>query len=135
MDLSPNSACATIGTGVKELSSGFGHFNGRQEATRFLLENREAAAISVITRAEVLTGFDPVGEVQAKAFLDLFTTHVLTEEDADLAASLHREHRWKLPDALQAAVAINRQLTLATRNSKDFDPTRHTFAATPYRLT
>ncbi|MCR4303670.1 MAG: PIN domain-containing protein [Gallionella sp.] len=110
------------------------HFNGRSEATRFLLENRESASISVITRAEVLTGFDPVGEAQAKAFLSLFPTHQLTEEDADLAASLRREHRWKLPDALQAAVAINRQLTLATRNSKDFDPARHAFVVIPYLL-
>ena len=110
------------------------HFNGRSEATRFLLENHESAAISVITRVEVLTGFDPVGEVQAKAFLNFFPTHVLTEEDADMAASLRREHRWKLPDALQAAVAINRQLTLATRNSKDFDPTRHSFVTIPYIL-
>lgn len=110
------------------------HFNGRAEATQFLLENSESASISVITRAEVLTGFDPVDEVQAKAFLNLFLTHHLTEEDADLAASLRREHRWKLPDALQAAVAINRQLMLATRNSKDFDPARHAFVSIPYRL-
>ncbi len=109
------------------------HFNGRPEATQFLLKNRESA-IFVITRAEVLTGFDPVSEVQAKAFLSLFHTHQLTEADADLAAKLRREHRWKLPDALQAAVAINHQLTLATRNSKDFDPARHTFVSIPYRL-
>ena len=110
------------------------HFNGRPEATQFLLESRETASISVITRAEVLTGFDPVGEVQAKAFLSLFPIHNLTEENADLAAGLRREHRWKLPDALQAAVAINRQLTLATRNSKDFDPARHAFVSIPYQL-
>lgn len=110
------------------------HFNGQSEATRFLLENRESVSISIITRAEVLTGFDPLGEVQARAFLNLFPTHALTLEDADLAASLRREHRWKLPDALQAAVAINRGLTLATRNSKDFDPACHSFVAIPYRL-
>lgn len=110
------------------------HFNGRPEATRFLLENHRSAAISVITRAEVLTGFDPAAEVQAKAFLHLFPTHLLTGEDADLAASLRREHRWKLPDALQAATAINRQLILATRNTKDFDPAHHAFVAIPYRL-
>ena len=110
------------------------HFNGQPAATQFLLDNRESVSISVITRAEVLTGFDPVSEVQAKAFLSLFTTHALTIEDTDLAASLRREHRWKLPDALQAAMAINRQLTLATRNSKDFDPGRHAFVVIPYRL-
>jgi hypothetical protein len=110
------------------------HFNGQPAATQFMLDNREAVSISVITRAEVLTGFDPVSEVQAKAFLNLFATHALTVEDADLAANLCREHRWKLPDALQAAMAINRRLTLATRNSKDFDPARHTFVSIPYRL-
>lgn len=110
------------------------HFNGQSAATQFLLDNRESVSVSVITRAEVLTGFDPVNEVQAKAFLNLFTTHALTVEDADLAASLRREHRWKLPDALQAAMAINRQLSLVTRNSKDFDPARHTFVVIPYRL-
>ena len=108
------------------------HFNGRSEATQFLLDNRDAVSISVVTRAEVLTGFDPVAEVQAKAFLNLFTTHELTVKDADLAASLRRENRWKLPDALQAAVAINRQLILATRNSKDFDVARHSFVEIPY---
>lgn len=110
------------------------HFNGRSEATQFLLENSETASISVITRAEVLTGFNPADEVSAKAFLSLFPTYHLTEEDADLAASLRREHRWKLPDALQAAVAINRQLMLVTRNSKDFDPARHAFVSIPYLL-
>lgn len=110
------------------------HFNGQPEATQFILEHRDSASISVITRAEVLTGFDPVAEVQAKAFLKLFTTHELTAEDADLAASLRRENRWKLPDALQAAMAINRKLTLVTRNSKDFDPDKHSFVVIPYRL-
>lgn len=110
------------------------HFNGRSEATQFMLDNRGLVSISVITRAEVLTGFDPVEEVQAKAFLNLFTTHELTVKDADLAASLRRENRWKLPDALQAAVAINRRLILATRNSKDFDPEHHSFVVIPYCL-
>jgi len=110
------------------------HFNGRPEATQFIVEQREFASISVITRAEVLTGFDPIALVQAKAFLQFFPTHELTVGDADLAASLRRENRWKLPDALQAAVAINRRLILATRNSKDFDPSKHSFVATPYCL-
>lgn len=111
------------------------HFNGHPEATHFLLENYRTVAISVITRAEVLTGFDPVSEAQARAFLDLFPTHPLTVQDADLAASLRRERRWKLPDALQAAVAINRHLKLVTRNSKDFNPACHDFVVMPYRLT
>src|SRR5262245_51383708 len=34
------------------------HFNGRPEATRYLASIAGEAALSVITRAEVLTGFD-----------------------------------------------------------------------------
>jgi predicted nucleic acid-binding protein len=108
------------------------HFNGVGAATGFLLDHRDALSISVITRAEVLTGFDAAAEAQARAFLDRFTTHALSAADADLAASLRREHRWKLPDALQAAVAINRGLLLVTRNTKDFDPARHAFVHVPY---
>lgn len=108
------------------------HFNGVAAATSFLLDHRDELSISVITRAEVLTGFDAVAEAQARAFLDCFATHALNAADADLAASLRREHRWKLPDALQAAVAINRGLRLVTRNTKDFDPARHAFVQIPY---
>lgn len=108
------------------------HFNGVEAATRFLLDHRDALSISVITRAEVLTRYDAVAEAQARAFLDCFSTHTLNAADADLAASLRREHRWKLPDALQAAVAINRGLRLVTRNTKDFDPARHAFVQLPY---
>lgn len=110
------------------------HFNGRPEATQFILEFRDVVSVSVITRAEVLTGFDPSAQVQTKAFLKFFPTHELTVDDADLAAYLRRENRWKLPDALQAAVAINRGLTLVTRNSKDFDPSKHCFVVIPYQL-
>lgn len=60
--------------------------------------------------------------------------HVLNAADADLAAALRREHRWKPPDALQAAVAINRGLRLATRNTKGFDPARHVFVHVPYPI-
>lgn len=108
------------------------HFNGIAEATRFLRDHREAIAISVITRAEVLTGFDGEQEVLAKAVLSELRHFPVTADDADLAARLRRQNRWKLPDALQAAIALNRHHRLVTRNSKDFDPTKHAFASIPY---
>lgn len=110
------------------------HFNGVEAATRFLRDHREEIAISVITRAEVLTGFDGEREVLAKAVLSELRHFPITVEDADLAARLRRQNRWKLPDALQAAVALNRHLRLVTRNSKDFDPTKHPFALIPYTI-
>jgi hypothetical protein len=110
------------------------HFNGVEAATRYLRDHREEIAISVITRAEVLTGFDGEQEVLAKAVLAALRHFPVTAEDADLAARLRRQNRWKLPDALQAAIALNRHLKLVTRNSKDFDPTKHAFALIPYMI-
>ncbi|MGM0558773.1 MAG: PIN domain-containing protein, partial [Myxococcota bacterium] len=53
---------------------------------------------------------------------------------ADLAARLRRDHGWKLPDALQAAVARAHNLVLATRNIRDFPPERYEFVRVPYSL-
>ncbi|MGH8610014.1 MAG: hypothetical protein ACREX9_22180, partial [Gammaproteobacteria bacterium] len=49
--------------------------------------------------------------------------------------ALRRQYRWKLPDALQAAIAVNRWLKLVTRNTRDFDPALHSFVLIPYTLT
>jgi predicted nucleic acid-binding protein len=110
------------------------HFNGRSEATRYLARVAGESAISVITRAEVLTGFDPVDSALAVRLLDRFPTLTIDTAVADLAARLRREHRWKMPDALQAALARHHGLELATRNTRDFSPTAHPFVVIPYVL-
>ncbi|WP_051149709.1 type II toxin-antitoxin system VapC family toxin [Methylohalobius crimeensis] len=104
------------------------HFNGVEAATRYLKENAREIAISVITRAEVLTGFSLERETLAKALLDRIPHYPVTKDEADLAASLRRQLRWKLPDALQAAVALHHRLKLVTRNTKGFQP-----GAAPFR--
>lgn len=96
------------------------HFNGIESATRFLSEQGSACAFSVITRAEVLTGFDDASQPLARDLLNAFATLPITLEVADLAAKLRRTQRWKLPDAWQAALAIQHELTLVTRNARDF---------------
>ena len=95
---------------------------------------REEASISVITRAEVLTGFDASDREQAIALLDHFPFLDITKPIADLAADLRREQGWKLPDAFQAALAQHYQLRFATRNTKDFPPERYDFVIVPYEL-
>jgi predicted nucleic acid-binding protein len=110
------------------------HFNSVSQATAYLSEVGETAAITAITRAEVLTGFDSADVPLAAALLSRFRLLVIDEAIADLAARLRREHRWKLPDALQAAAARQHGLRLATRNTKDFPPDRHTFVHVPYTL-
>ena len=110
------------------------HFNGIAEATAYLGQVRNEASISVITRAEVLTGFDAADRQKPATLLDRFPLFDITKLIADLAADLRREHGWKLPDAFQAALAQHHQLLLATRNTKDFPPERYEFVIVPYEL-
>ena len=110
------------------------HSNGVAEASALLARVHGRACVSVITRAEVLVGFDAASAVRALPLLDAFATLGIERGDADLAATLRRLHRWKLPDALQAALAVRYGLRLVTRNTRDFDPVRHAFAEVPYVL-
>lgn len=110
------------------------HFNGIGAATAYLSAHQPEAAISVITRAEVLTGFDAAESQKATRFLDCFPTLGIDQAIADLAAVLRRNHRWRLPDAFQAAIARQHGLRLVTRNTRDFPPQRHRFVVVPYKI-
>ncbi|MCP3957756.1 MAG: type II toxin-antitoxin system VapC family toxin [bacterium] len=110
------------------------HFNGIDQATRFIVDHRSELALSVITRAELLTGFDTETSAMVAGLLDRFPNLPIEAPVADLAARLRRDYRWKLPDALQAAVARHHGLSLVTRNTRDFDPDRFGFVTVPYRL-
>jgi predicted nucleic acid-binding protein len=108
------------------------HLNGWEEATSFLDHHRERCAISVITRAEILSGYEEevVGEIQL--FLDHFPLLEVGKESADRAAQWRRHRKVKLPDALQLALAQIHGLSLVTRNTKDLSPSRYPFVLVPY---
>lgn len=53
---------------------------------------------------------------------------------ADKVADLRHTHGWKLPDAFQEAIATRHHLKFYTRNTKDFDPRKHSFVEIPYRI-
>ncbi len=110
------------------------HFNAVPQATAYIAEIAGESAISVITRAEILAGFDPEQTAMAKKLLDCFPLLIMDKAIADLAAGLRRENRWKLPDAIQAAIAQHHNLELVTRNSKDFPPNRFGFVRIPYHI-
>ena len=110
------------------------HFNGVTAATAFLGRHGAESAVSVITRAEVLAGFDHDAALLAIRLLDAFPALPLTVEIADDAARLRRGSRWKLPDAIQAAIARAHGLTLVTRNTRDFQPGGDPEVLIPYRL-
>jgi predicted nucleic acid-binding protein len=111
------------------------HLRGIALATKWLKGLRDGeAVISVITRAEVLAGGSPKETAAAFDLCEQFGCLPLTRETADLAAELRRTNGWKLPDAFQAALAIDHGLRLVTRNTKDFREKKHAFALIPYRL-
>ena len=108
--------------------------NGVDRAERFLQEREGSLSISAITRAEVLAGLDAERTETVRGFLDRFPLHPIDAEVADEAARLKRIHRWRLPDALQAACALLHKHRLATRNTKDFDPRKRPWVEVPYRI-
>ena len=110
------------------------HFNGIDQATEFIAGHFPDLTLSVITRAEVLTGFDQETRAMVANLLDRFPNLLVDEAVADLAAGLRREVGWKLPDALQAAMARCHGLSLATRDTRDFPPDRYDFVTVPYEI-
>ena len=82
------------------------HFNGVEAATEFLATHGRDCVISVITRAETLAGFPAASKPLARELSDTFATLPVTAEVIDAAARLRRTQRWKLPDAIQAAIAV-----------------------------
>jgi len=111
------------------------HLNGIDLATRYLERlNIQQTAISVITRAEILTGISNVHKQPVLSLLDQFILLIIDKHISDLAAELRREQGWKLPDAFQAALAVHHKIKLITRNSKDFDPLKQQYVEIPYQF-
>ena len=108
------------------------HFNGMESASRFIADEHKKIALSPITRAEVLAGFEQDSRPLAIELLDEFPTLPITAAEGDLAASLRLSEGWRLPDALQAAVAKLNGLVLVTRDAKDFPPEQYEFVRVPY---
>ena len=111
------------------------HLNGIEKATHFILNiDPRQTAISVITRAEILTGIDENEQAEIIHLLDHYKLLIIDKSIADLAAKLRRKYGWKLPDAFQAALAQYHKVKLSTRNTKDFQPQKHDFVEIPYSV-
>jgi predicted nucleic acid-binding protein len=111
------------------------HFNDIAEASTFIAGvDPGKTAISVITYAEILVGFEEETAEGAKALLNHYEILSIDTLIAEKAAELRRHYGWKLPDAFQAALALHHRLKLCTRNTKDFNPKKHSFVEVPYKL-
>ncbi|MCF8242498.1 MAG: PIN domain-containing protein [Melioribacteraceae bacterium] len=108
------------------------HLNGIKKATEWLKKNKNSF-ISPITRAELLVGAEETEKHSIKLLLDSFETLSINNEIADLAAELRKKHRLKLPDAIQAAIAVINKVKLVTRNTKDFNKEME-FVKIPYKI-
>ncbi len=101
----------------------------------FTALEKESAAISVISIAEVLTGCENPQELAAaKRLFSHFRCLKTRISTAIQAAALRQEFNWKLPDAFQAALAQQYRLLFATRNTRDFPPEKFPFVRIPYNL-
>lgn len=76
--------------------------------------------VSVITWMELFSypGLEPGGETRIRAFLSDVEVVGLSEQVADAAVRLRREHGLKLPDAIIAATALIAGAKLLTNDEK-----------------
>lgn len=94
------------------------HLRGAVE----LKAGRHRLHYSVITRAELFAGATGT-DVAARVLAPLREVPV-DRAIAERAGRIRRESGLRMPDALIAATALERNLGLATRNKKDFAPVR-----------
>jgi hypothetical protein len=78
--------------------------------------------LSVISRIELLV-WQNISDDQIKVLNDFINASIifnLNESVILKSIEIRKQHRLKLPDAIIAATAIVNDLTLITRNTKDF---------------
>ena len=78
---------------------------------------------SIISKVEVL-GYWNLSPVQAQAITNILKSMrelSITTKQCERAIALRQDKKMSLGDALIAATALDHELTLATRNTKDFD--------------
>jgi predicted nucleic acid-binding protein len=97
------------------------HFNGDKTATNFLKDNLKDLAISIITYTEVLS-FD-LTDTQKEIIEDFLNEFKILGIDIVVAKQSIKNRKIKkikLPDNFIASTAQINNLTLVTRNTKDF---------------
>ena len=84
---------------------------------------RERILYSVVTRCELFAGRG-VEEETVQRLLEPFEEIAVDRAVAERAGRLRRAGGLRTPDALIAATALERQLVLVTRNTRDFQSLR-----------
>jgi predicted nucleic acid-binding protein len=91
--------------------------------------------VSVVTKIEVLGFNAPTEHYQLlKDFMNDATLFGLTDEIIDASIEVRKNHKTKLPDAIIAATALVKGLTIISRNTKDFQNIEGLKCINPYDL-
>jgi predicted nucleic acid-binding protein len=91
--------------------------------------------VSVVTKIEVLGFNAPAEHYQLlKDFMDDATLFALNDEVIDASIEVRKSHKTKLPDAIIAATALVKGLTIISRNIKDFQNIEGLDCINPYDL-
>lgn len=95
------------------------YLNGVDRA-RIELDRYTDKAISLVTWMEVMVGATPESEGILRGFLSSFVKLPIDQRVSELAVTLRKKHKIKLPDAIVWATAMADRRILVTRNTKDF---------------
>lgn len=92
-------------------------------------------SISVITKIETL-GYNahPGDEEKMKLFLNLATIIKLSDDIVERTINLKKSIRIKTPDAIIAATALVKELTILSRNTADFKHVSGLNVINPYKI-
>ena len=92
--------------------------------------------ISVITRMELLAwpGADEQQTLILDEFINASDVFLLEEPIILKAIEIRKTHKTKLPDAIIVATALVKELTIITRNTKDFDKIEGLDVLNPYDI-
>ncbi len=91
--------------------------------SRRIQPGRDRILYSVVTRCELFAGRE-VEEETVRRLLEAFEEIPVDRSVAERAGRLRRTTGLRTPDALVAATALERQLVLVTRNTRDFQSAR-----------
>lgn len=91
--------------------------------------------ISVITKIEVL-GYktNPDASVFLRSFIEDSIVFGLSDSIVEQTIELRKQMKIKTPDAIIAATALVKELTLITRNTKDFDNIEKLKVFNPFKI-
>ncbi|RLA46799.1 MAG: VapC toxin family PIN domain ribonuclease [Gammaproteobacteria bacterium] len=103
------------------------------DAAREEISRYDTPLISAITWMEVMVGVTDDEQETIRSFLSRFTQVAIDAEVAEIAVSIRRKYKMRLPDAIIWACAKRESALLVSRNTKDF-PADLPDVRMPYRF-